>query len=135
MDASATVTAKGQVTIPKQVRDELGLHEGDRLLFRVIDGRAVLARTADLLDLAGVVPVPADARDLSWDEVRGDRIVVRYYLVRDLYLFGGLTAIGAVLGAVGLSYFWLQLRTIQRRREEVGLDVETGGDDSGPGPF
>jgi len=70
MDVSATVTAKGQVTIPKQVRDELGLHEGDRLLFRVADGRAVLARTADLLDLAGVVPVPADARDLSWDQIR-----------------------------------------------------------------
>lgn len=70
MDVSATVTAKGQVTIPKQVRDELGLNEGDRILFRVVDGRAVLARTADLLDLAGAVPVPADARDLSWDQIR-----------------------------------------------------------------
>lgn len=70
MDVSATVTAKGQVTIPKQVRDALGLGEGDRLLFRVVDGRALLARTPDLLDLAGAVPVPADARDLSWGEVR-----------------------------------------------------------------
>ncbi len=70
MDVSATITAKGQVTIPKQVRDELGLNEGDRLLFRVVDGRAVLARTADLLELAGSVPVPADARDLSWDQIR-----------------------------------------------------------------
>lgn len=70
MDVSATVTAKGQVTIPKQVRDELGLHQGDRVLFRVVDGRAVLARTADLLDLGGAVPVPADARDLSWDQIR-----------------------------------------------------------------
>ncbi len=63
MDVSATITSKGQVTIPQQVRDELDLHEGDRVLFRVIDGRAVLARTADLLDLAGAVPVPADASD------------------------------------------------------------------------
>lgn len=70
MDVSATVTAKGQVTIPKQVRDELGLRDGDRVLFRVIEGRALLARTADLLDLAGVVPVPADARDLSWEQIR-----------------------------------------------------------------
>lgn len=70
MDVSATITAKGQVTIPKHVRDELGLNEGDRLLFRVVDGRAVLARTADLLDLAGAVPVPADARDLSLDQIR-----------------------------------------------------------------
>lgn len=70
MDVSATVTAKGQVTIPKQVRDELDLHEGDRVLFRVVDGRAVLARTPDLLELAGSVPVPADVRDLSWPEIR-----------------------------------------------------------------
>lgn len=70
MDTSATVTTKGQVTIPKPVRDALGLHDGDRVLFRVVDGRAVLARTADLLDLAGTVPVPADARDLSWSEIR-----------------------------------------------------------------
>lgn len=70
MDVSATVTTKGQITIPKRVRDELGLHEGDRVLFRVVEGRALLARTADLLDLAGVVPVPADARDLSWEEIR-----------------------------------------------------------------
>lgn len=70
MDVSATITTKGQVTIPKQVRDELDLHEGDRVLFRVVDGRAVLARTADLLDLAGVVPVPADVRDLTWEQIR-----------------------------------------------------------------
>jgi antitoxin PrlF len=70
VDVSATVTAKGQVTIPKQVRDQLGLRDGDRVLFRVIDGRAILARTADLLDLAGVVPVPADTRDLSWEQIR-----------------------------------------------------------------
>lgn len=70
MDVSATVTAKGQVTIPKAVRDALGLQEGDRVLFRVVDGRAVLARTPDLLELAGSVPVPPDARDLSWSQVR-----------------------------------------------------------------
>lgn len=70
MDVSATVTSKGQVTIPKPVRDELGLQDGDRVLFRIVDGRAVLARTPDLLDLAGTVPVPADARELSWTEIR-----------------------------------------------------------------
>jgi antitoxin PrlF len=70
VDASGTITSKGQVTIPKKVRDELGLREGDRVLFRVVDGRAVLARTPDLLELAGSVPVPPDERDLEWSEVR-----------------------------------------------------------------
>ena len=70
MDVVATVTAKGQVTIPKSVRDALGLSEGDRVLFRVADGCALLARSPDLIDLAGAVPVPAEVAGLDWAEIR-----------------------------------------------------------------
>lgn len=70
METTARITAKGQVTIPKAVRDALGVHEGDTLVFRVEDGRAVVGATADLLDLAGTVRVPVEARGLRWDEVR-----------------------------------------------------------------
>lgn len=34
---SAKLTSKGQITIPKEVREALGLHTGDRLAFRVHD--------------------------------------------------------------------------------------------------
>lgn len=74
MDVAARITSKGQVTIPREVREALDLAEGDDVVFRVIDGRAVLARVPHLLDLAGSVPVPADARDLDWHEIR-DRAV------------------------------------------------------------
>jgi AbrB family looped-hinge helix DNA binding protein len=70
VDIPANVTSKGQVTIPKQVREALGIVEGDRVLFRVEGGRATLARTRDLLDLAGTVSVPAAKRGARWDEVR-----------------------------------------------------------------
>lgn len=69
MDSSAKITSKGQVTIPKSVRDALELHEGDELLFRVERSRAVVAKTPDFLDLAGSVPVPAAKRGTPWDEV------------------------------------------------------------------
>jgi AbrB family looped-hinge helix DNA binding protein len=69
MDSTAKLTSKGQVTIPKSVRDTLGLREGDSLLFRVDGGRAVMAKTPDLLELAGSVPVPGDKRGTPWDEV------------------------------------------------------------------
>lgn len=70
MDAAARVTSKGQITIPKAVRDALGITEGDAIVFRVEQHRAVLARIPNLLDLAGTVEVPAARRGVPWDEVR-----------------------------------------------------------------
>jgi antitoxin PrlF len=77
VDTRARITSKGQVTIPKSVRDALELHEGDELLFRVERARAVIAKTPSFLELAGSVPVPAEKRGTPWDEVvrrtRADR--------------------------------------------------------------
>ena len=69
MDASAKVTSKGQVTVPKAVREALGIKEGDQVVFRVEGNRAVFARTPDFLDLAGTIRVPAAKRNVTWDEV------------------------------------------------------------------
>lgn len=70
MDVSAQLSSKGQLTVPKVVRDALGLVEGDQVVFRVEGRRAVLARTPKLLDLAGSVPVPAQKRRTLWAEIR-----------------------------------------------------------------
>jgi antitoxin PrlF len=70
VDVAARLTSKGQVTLPKAVREALGLEEGDQVVFRVDGRRAFLARTADLLDLAGAVSVPASKRGTPWEEVR-----------------------------------------------------------------
>ena len=55
--ASATITSKGQVTIPKVVRDRLHLESGDRLRFRVRDDDVIEVEpeTVDLSTLAGSV--------------------------------------------------------------------------------
>jgi len=43
---SVTVTQKGQVTIPKRVRDRLGIRPGNKVNFEVAeDGRAFLRRS------------------------------------------------------------------------------------------
>lgn len=70
MDLAARVTSKGQITIPKHVRDGLGIEEGDEVVFRLEQHRAVLAKTPHLLDLAGVVEVPAAKRGIGWEEIR-----------------------------------------------------------------
>ncbi len=62
MDTRAKMTSKGQITIPKTVRDALGLQEGDEVLFRVERSRAVIAKIPSVLELAGTVVVPAEKR-------------------------------------------------------------------------
>lgn len=69
MDERARLTSKGQVTIPKRVRDALDLNAGDEIVFRVERRRALVAKTPDFLELAGSIPVPVGKRGTSWDEV------------------------------------------------------------------
>lgn len=69
MDTAVRLSSKGQVTVPKAVREALGVKEGDAILFRVEGDRAVLARTPDFLALGGSVRVPAAKRNAAWDDV------------------------------------------------------------------
>ncbi len=67
----ATVTDKGQVTVPKEVRDRTGIAPGSRLDFEVMDDGTlrvrVLARNADalfgLLQRSGGQPLDIEAMD------------------------------------------------------------------------
>jgi antitoxin PrlF len=57
----ATLTSKGQITIPKEVRERLGVEAGDHLEF-VEQERGVykvIAATRDVRHLKGMVPRPA----------------------------------------------------------------------------
>lgn len=76
-----------------------------------------------------------DRVTVSWDDVESRSISLRWYLARDLLLFGGLAGLLVVLGALGALYYLRQIRELEQRRAEVGLDVDTGdNDDSGPPP-
>jgi antitoxin PrlF len=69
VEVSARLTSKGQVTVPRSVREALGLCAGDAVIFRVEGDHAVIAKTPDLLALAGSVIVPAAKRGTPWDQV------------------------------------------------------------------
>lgn len=69
MDAAARMSSKGQVTVPKAVRDALDVQEGDELIFRLQGNQAILSRSPDFLALGGTISVPAAKRDVSWDDV------------------------------------------------------------------
>ncbi|MBL8545736.1 MAG: AbrB/MazE/SpoVT family DNA-binding domain-containing protein [Hyphomonadaceae bacterium] len=57
---TATVTTKGQLTLPKEIRTALGVGPGDRVEFvRMEDGNfAVMAATQSVKKLKGLIPKP-----------------------------------------------------------------------------
>ncbi|HXN15267.1 MAG TPA: AbrB/MazE/SpoVT family DNA-binding domain-containing protein [Usitatibacter sp.] len=59
--ATATLTSKGQITIPKTVCEGLGVDAGDRIEFVESGGGVytVVAATRDLQELKGAFPNPA----------------------------------------------------------------------------
>lgn len=67
--SEATMTSKGQITVPKDVRLKLGLRPGDRVRFILeSDGRVrLLPAKRDISDLVGILPKPK--RALSIEEM------------------------------------------------------------------
>jgi AbrB family looped-hinge helix DNA binding protein len=62
MMPTATLTSKGQVTLPKEVRDRLGLRAGDRIEFVETDrGFVVVPATQDIRAIKGIAPKPPKA--------------------------------------------------------------------------
>jgi antitoxin PrlF len=51
----STVTAKGQTTLPKDVRAALSIKPGDKLRYLVRDGEVQILRARSILDLKGVL--------------------------------------------------------------------------------
>lgn len=69
--ATATLTSKGQLVIPKPIRDYLHLHPGDTLDFLVKESGEVLMRPAveDVRSLKGVLYKPG-RKPVSLDAMR-----------------------------------------------------------------
>lgn len=74
--ATATLTSKGQITIPLPVRRGLGVDTGDRVEFvEVAPGRyEVIAATLPVTALKGLVPKPQHA--VSIEDMR-DAVLAR----------------------------------------------------------
>ena len=58
--STATMTSKGQITVPKDVRDALGLKPGSKVVFVDVGGGQyrLVARTRELSDLSGFLRRP-----------------------------------------------------------------------------
>lgn len=72
MGAFTTMTSKGQLTIPKDVREQLGLLPGTRFFVTVRDGEVVaIPKNKKLADLAGMLGRPPGGKSLTIEEIDG----------------------------------------------------------------
>jgi antitoxin PrlF len=59
MGAFTTMTSKGQITIPSEVRDALKLEPGTKFYVAARNGQVVaIPKNKNLMDLAGIVKLP-----------------------------------------------------------------------------
>ena len=78
---TATLTSKGQTTIPKEIRERLKLKPGDRIDFVVEnDGQVTLVpANVDISELRGILPRPAKPASLEdMDEGIREGAAARY---------------------------------------------------------
>ena len=69
MPPTSTISSKGQVTVPIEVRHRLGLKEGDRVEFVFEDGRTVLRPVREeknpFADFVGILPAFASVEEIN----------------------------------------------------------------------
>lgn len=67
MPIATTITTKGQVTIPKEIRERLGLRSGDKVIFVTEEDKVVIKSAKTLLDFKGYFKVK---RAVDFEAVR-----------------------------------------------------------------
>jgi antitoxin PrlF len=59
------VTRKGQVTIPAEIREQLGIKEGDKLAVEAIDHQIVFKPIPKLEDMCGIFAGEVDIAEIK----------------------------------------------------------------------
>jgi AbrB family looped-hinge helix DNA binding protein len=79
--SEATMTSKGQITVPKDIRLKLGLRPGDRIRFLLeADGRVrLMPAKRDISELVGILPKPRRALSIEeMDEAIARAVVEKF---------------------------------------------------------
>ncbi|MHB1375918.1 MAG: AbrB/MazE/SpoVT family DNA-binding domain-containing protein [Candidatus Humimicrobiaceae bacterium] len=63
------ITRKGQVTIPKEIRDRLALKESDNLQVSIEGNSVVMEKLETFESLRGSVKMPQKYKNMSWEKL------------------------------------------------------------------
>lgn len=81
IELDAKVGARGQAVIPKPIRDQMGIQPGDKVRFRIEEGR-ILVEKVDPEELLDAFLTAYEKRSLpeevDWDRQQGDRFRDRF---------------------------------------------------------
>ena len=83
--SEAKMTSKGQLTVPKDVRQKLGLKPGDRIRFLLeADGRVrLMPAKRDISELVGILPKPKRTLRLEEMDEAIEQAVVEEFALHD----------------------------------------------------
>ena len=70
MAKEVVVTRRGQTTIPTEIRRELGIEEGSKLLVEVEGQKVILTKVPSLFDLAGTSKLSTEEAFRQLDSMR-----------------------------------------------------------------
>lgn len=82
MNTNVTITSKGQMTVPKAIRDQLGMKPGDKCYAWVRDGELIIVPRnkplAGLVTVMGEAPASTASREADVHDRVAEAAVARY---------------------------------------------------------
>lgn len=78
MDGFSTITQKGQVAIPKQIRDQLNLKPFDRVRFTLQEGKIIAEPASSINEMLGIISAKKVVSKKEYKKVIKKHILKKY---------------------------------------------------------
>ncbi len=78
MDGTSTITQKGQVAIPKSIRDYFNLKPADKVNFTVEGDQIIAKKVSNIDDMIGIIPVKANLSKEETKAIIRAKVIKKY---------------------------------------------------------
>jgi AbrB family looped-hinge helix DNA binding protein len=73
---TATITSKGQITIPKSIRNSLGATYGDTVDFLIVNGEIIVRRAENMVDVEALNGILPSGKHASDSEIKKAKAII-----------------------------------------------------------
>jgi AbrB family looped-hinge helix DNA binding protein len=64
-----TITKKGQITIPKSIRDKLAIKDNDKFSVKLVGNKTIIEKIPSLLELESSIKTIRERKKSNWKEI------------------------------------------------------------------